>query len=371
MGFVGGRGGGMGGGGGGNMMKAMGRAVTRAGVAGLQDPISPTSASASNSPTPAGSAASSSSSTCSRQAHKSAASGAGPGLHVSPNPVALPISWTTSAFYGSPFDEYGRDWEWVSADGSSSCSSDEKGVIYGLADDFFALGPPPSADEVHTAVNELSQFVGSGRYTSLVHDRYGNEMMKVGMEDEIWWRPLPNLAGSESDWDWKEPSPNLTRMSHPYGTDTVYRAFHLLQNDQSVQRMVTSISSDAAIWDAVMNNEVVRELRHAYYPGREVNSNMNSMSQESTSDETGDKDGVGASENVVEWILDNAKARVVELMESIAELMNKLFAHRVEEVHAGGIGERASVAFEGKVATSLLLSVLVLLVVVLSRAQKA
>ncbi|CAL1354763.1 unnamed protein product [Linum trigynum] len=355
-----------GGGGGGNMMKAMGRAVTRAGVAGLQDPISTTSASASNSPAPAASAASSSSSTCSRQAHKSAASGAGPGLHVSPNPVALPISWTTCAFgapYGSPFDEYGRDWEWVSADGSSSCSSDEKGVIYGLADDFFALGPPPSADEVHTAVDELSQFVGSGRYTSLVHDRYGNEMMKVGMEDEIWWRPLPNLES-----DWKEPSHNLSRMSHSYGTDTVYRAFHLLQNDQSVQRMVTSISSDAAIWDAVMNNEVVRELRHAYYP-EVVNSNM---SQESTSDESGDKDGVGASENVVEWILDNAKARVVELMESIAELMNKLFAHRGgEEVHAGGIGERASMVFEGKVATSLLLSVLVLLVVVLSRAQKA
>ncbi|CAI0390576.1 unnamed protein product [Linum tenue] len=34
--------------------------------------------------------------------------------------------------------------------------------------------------------------------------------------------------------------------------------------------MVTSISSDAAIWDAVMNNEVVRELRHAYYPVEEV-----------------------------------------------------------------------------------------------------
>lgn len=34
-----------------------------------------------------------------------------------------------------------------------------------------------------------------------------------------------------------------------------------------VQRMVLSLSSDKTVWDAVMNNEVVRELRESYYAG--------------------------------------------------------------------------------------------------------
>lgn len=31
--------------------------------------------------------------------------------------------------------------------------------------------------------------------------------------------------------------------------------------------MVVSLSSDRAVWDAVMNNEVVRELRESFYAG--------------------------------------------------------------------------------------------------------
>ncbi|CAL1371632.1 unnamed protein product [Linum trigynum] len=365
MGGIGG--GGVSGGGGGNMMRGLGRAVTRAGVAG--DPISPTSAP--NSPAPAAAAASPSS----RQARKPSASGSGSGsgLTLSAGPFgALPIGWTTSplaAPYGSPFDEYGRDWEWVSADGSSS---DDKDVIYGLADEYLALGPPPSADEVHTAVNELSQFLGAGRYKSLIRDRYGNERM----DDEIWWSPKFASSSIGLELDWKEPSPNLTGISRPYyGTDAVYRAFHLLQSDQSVQRMVTSLSSDAAIWDAVMNNEVVRELRQAY--DRDENSNTNSTSQESASDDDetvsyGDEDVVGASGNkFVKWILDNVKARVVALIESLSELVNKVAVPRGED-GGGRVGEGAAgMAFEGKVVTSLLLSVVVMLVVVVSRSQKA
>lgn len=34
-----------------------------------------------------------------------------------------------------------------------------------------------------------------------------------------------------------------------------------------MQRMVLSLSSDKTVWDAVMNNEVVRELRESYYAG--------------------------------------------------------------------------------------------------------
>jgi hypothetical protein len=35
----------------------------------------------------------------------------------------------------------------------------------------------------------------------------------------------------------------------------------------SAQKMVVSLSSDKAVWDAVLNNAVVRELRETYYAG--------------------------------------------------------------------------------------------------------
>lgn len=42
---------------------------------------------------------------------------------------------------------------------------------------------------------------------------------------------------------------------------------HFKNCNFSAQRMVMSLSSDKAVWDAVMNNEVVRELRETYYAG--------------------------------------------------------------------------------------------------------
>ncbi|CAN0902332.1 hypothetical protein LINGRAHAP2_LOCUS21932 [Linum grandiflorum] len=340
MGGIGGGGGGAGGAGG-NMMRAVGRAVTRAGVAGLQDPISTTSSTA---------ASSNSASPASRKTRSSSGSGSEKGLKAEyPSNFGWASPFGAGSYYGGggAFDEYSRDWEWV--DGGESTSSDDKEVaIYGLTDDF-GFGAAPSADEVHSAVNQLSQFVGSGRYTRLIRDKYGDEENYA--------------AGFELDW--KEPSSpqfssTSTRALQPYGSDTVHRAFHLLQSDQSVQRMVTSLSSDAAIWDAVMNNEVVRELRQAYYP--DLRSEDSTTPKSTITDEADDAEEI----NVVKWIIDNTKARVTELMENIAKLLNMVFGPRAGE----GDGGKAGITFDEKVTTSLLLSVVVLLIVVLGRSQK-
>ncbi|KAM1457567.1 hypothetical protein ACFX13_035585 [Malus domestica] len=50
-----------------------------------------------------------------------------------------------------------------------------------------------------------------------------------------------------------------------HGVERVYDAFHLLQTESSMQRMVMTLSSDIAVWDAVRNNEVVRELHESFY----------------------------------------------------------------------------------------------------------
>ncbi|CAN1159206.1 hypothetical protein LINPERPRIM_LOCUS12279 [Linum perenne] len=345
--FFGGMGGGGGGAGGagGNMMRAVGRAVTRAGVAGLQDPIS--------APSTAGGSSSNSASPASRKSRNSSSSGSGSGLKAE---FPLNFGWTSPYYGGGPFDEYARDWEWV--DGGESSSSDEKEVyIYGLTDDF-GFGSAPSADEVNSAVNQLTQFVGSGRYNRLIRDKYGDDEMENPTAFEL---------------DWKEPSSpqfySSRALQQPYGSEAVHRAFHLLQTDQSVQRMVTSLSSDAAIWDAVMNNEVVRELRQAYYP--DERSSDSATSNSTVSDVTDEADdSTNTSGNVVKWIIDNTKARMSELIENIAKLFNMVFAPRGgddgdDQNNGGGR------VFEEKLTTSLLLSVVVLLIVVLGRGQTA
>ncbi|KAI4320079.1 hypothetical protein MLD38_033595 [Melastoma candidum] len=47
-------------------------------------------------------------------------------------------------------------------------------------------------------------------------------------------------------------------------TESVFDAFDMMRFEQSIQKMVMSISSDKAVWEAVLNNEVVKELRELY-----------------------------------------------------------------------------------------------------------
>ncbi|KAJ0041982.1 hypothetical protein Pint_17192 [Pistacia integerrima] len=68
---------------------------------------------------------------------------------------------------------------------------------------------------------------------------------------------MPIIWTRDVELDWVEPSLHLSnsRMLQPYGPDRVYDAFHLLQTEPSIQRMVVSLSSDQAVWKAVLNNE--------------------------------------------------------------------------------------------------------------------
>ncbi|KAE9445279.1 hypothetical protein C3L33_22823, partial [Rhododendron williamsianum] len=52
-------------------------------------------------------------------------------------------------------------------------------------------------------------------------------------------------------------------MLKSLGFGSVDDAFRLLQTDPSVQRMVSSISSDKAVWDAILSNKAVQNLQHS------------------------------------------------------------------------------------------------------------
>lgn len=145
----------MGGGGGGGMLRTVGRVVTRAGVANLQEPIS---SSSSNSTTTSPSSPTSKSRPTQHRnssANQLSLSATVSSPRSSHNiPVSAGSGLPGWPYFGGPAaasaaccDEY----EWVSVDGSE----DEKSNGY-FVDDFF-LGPVPSLEEVNTAVSALQQ----------------------------------------------------------------------------------------------------------------------------------------------------------------------------------------------------------------------
>ncbi|CAM8900585.1 unnamed protein product [Rhodiola kirilowii] len=62
---------------------------------------------------------------------------------------------------------------------------------------------------------------------------------------------------------------------------------------------VISLSSDPAVWNAVLNNKVVQELRQSISPG----DNNSIASLETDSEDT------EAAASILKWILDNTKSK--------------------------------------------------------------
>ncbi|KAH9673671.1 hypothetical protein KPL70_018188 [Citrus sinensis] len=238
-------GGGVGGGGSGGMLRTVGRAVTttRTGVMNLQEPISSSSSSTSTttsttSPTAANS----------RPAHQNRNGGNQLSLSAAAALTASPFvshNVPVPAHYGVPsWSSFG-----VGGDGGSSCCYEYEWVSsHGFLVDDFTLGPVPSLEEVNTAVSALQQVFDPASCPGLVRDKFASN------------------SDRDTELDWIEPSLCLSnsRMLQPYPADRVYDAFHLLQTEPSIQRMVISLSSDKAVWNAVLNNEAVQELKESF-----------------------------------------------------------------------------------------------------------
>lgn len=349
-------GGGVGGGGSGGMLRTVGRAVTttRTGVTNLQEPISSSSSSTGTTTSPASpTAANSRPAQQNRNGGNQLSLSAAAALTASPfgshNNVPVPVpahygvpgwsSFGVGGGGGSCCDEY----EWVSVDGLE----EDFDKTHGFLVDDFALGPVPSLDEVNTAVSALQQVLDPASYPGLVRDKFASN------------------SDRNTELDWIEPSlylSNSRRMLQPYPADRVYDAFHLLQTEPSIQRMVISLSSDKAVWNAVLNNEAVRELKESF--------NAAETSGSESSDENSDDSNPAI--NIIRWIFVNTQAKVMEVIEKITNIVNDLFKHPDDEnATKGAAAAGASDSFEEKLRTSFLLSIVVLLVVVVTRTSRA
>ncbi|KAM7266731.1 hypothetical protein ACFE04_004628 [Oxalis oulophora] len=349
-----GMGGGGGGGGGGIGPSGMLRtAVSRTVTAGvnLQDPISNSSATSSVT-SPRSRAGSNNNSKSSLAVYSDGAAAS-----TAASPFSYTKTTTTSTNWPSYYGGF-DDTDWVSVNqseiekGYNSNLGHGHGGYNGVFDDF-NFGPVPTLDEVQIAINSLKEAFEPevNAHSEFVRDKFCYDSKK----DEA----LGYSVSDELDIDWQEPLMALSnpRHSEPKGRERVYEAFSMLRNEPYVQRMVISLSSDEAIWDRVQNNKVVREIRELFNAAEDNKSD--------SSDET--IDDPNPTMNFVQWIFDNTKTKVMEMFEMVSNLVNELLKLPNDEKATKG----ATSTFDEKVRTSFMLTIMVLLVVVVTRAHRA
>jgi hypothetical protein len=155
---------------------------------------------------------------------------------------------------------------------------------------------------------------------------------------------------SESEFvDWIEPSLQLcnTSLLQPFMLDRLYDAFHVFQTDPSVQRMVMSLTSDKAVWDAVMNNEVVRELI----------SNAERSEEDS-----------GSAANFLRRLFERSAVKIMDAMERVTKYVTDLF-NVVPGDETVVLASGAAPKME-KLQMTVLLAIVVLLIVLVTRVTR-
>lgn len=170
-------------------------------------------------------------------------------------------------------------------------------------------------------------------------------------------RFMLGLRTTEFEWLQKMLYLHNPSMLKSLGFGSVDDAFRLLQTDPSVQRMVSSISSDKAVWDAILSNKAVQNLQHSLVSAAKEERPQAQSSSEKTDLAT----------MIVDWILDIAKAKVLELIEQFISLMTMIFQppnHKKNLVAANTDGR-----LDEKLGSSFLLSIVILLIVVVTRAR--
>ncbi|KAK4763970.1 hypothetical protein SAY87_013408 [Trapa incisa] len=171
-------------------------------------------------------------------------------------------------------------------------------------------------------------------------------------------RFLSGISSTGSNINWVRLLGSCDReINISAGLGRVIHAFHMLQAVPSFKRLVISLSSDRAIWEAILNNEAVWNLQE---------------SLKSESGISGISAGAGAGAkphsglDIFGWFLEILKEKIDELLEKFRSLVDEIFKQQSDRMKATTAGT-ATASFQEEVRSSLLLSVVILLIVVLAR----
>ncbi|KAJ3706694.1 hypothetical protein LUZ61_010399 [Rhynchospora tenuis] len=209
----------------------------------------------------------------------------------------------------------------------------------------------PSPEEVEVAIWSLQQI---SIPSVLPQERDDDENSDSGTaESEV--VSVPRMSASaESESDWIEPVFHVCSeiSSSSNNRQKALEAFHQLKVNPSIQRMVASLSSDQAVWDAVMKNEAVQEIKKSFCEG---------ISDAKLPETTGPVENIFSA---LGNVFNNTKTTVMELVEKVTTFVNNL-VHSSEKK-----GEEKSEYFADAVKSSLMLSIFVFLIVIVGRLQK-
>ncbi|KAL0288101.1 UNVERIFIED_CONTAM: hypothetical protein Sradi_7106800 [Sesamum radiatum] len=201
------------------------------------------------------------------------------------------------------------------------CSSESKPCSQSVGD--CAFGSVPSRVEVERAILDLQRFM------------HGLSASKSGLDGLQGWlhHHDPKML----------QSPGFVKFQD---------AFSMMQEQPALQNMVVSISSDKAVWEAILSNKAVQELQGSISAVKEAKQ----LSYNEEPD---------IAMLILRWIMSFTKSKILELVEKFIQLVNEIFQSSPKEKPTSELTDH----LEEKVRSSLLLSVVILLIVVVTRSQ--
>ncbi|ONK59139.1 uncharacterized protein A4U43_C08F3390 [Asparagus officinalis] len=219
-------------------------------------------------------------------------------------------------------------------------------------DEPFNFGPPPSKAEAQQALSSLQRLFFSMPYSQNFGDEW-SPMEKGETDEEAASTELVERSSSAAELASNGPVPSH-QPKHPEspGIAGLFNAFRILVFNPYIQRMVVSLSSDQAVWDAVMKNKIVQDIQE-------------SLSAESTRSQNSGHD-VGMI--ILRWILKSTKSTIVGFFDKLVKLVSELFHHQERESSDQTREENTS-SFDQVVRTSFMITVMVFMVIIVTRMQ--
>uniref|UniRef100_A0ACD5UDC5 Uncharacterized protein n=1 Tax=Avena sativa TaxID=4498 RepID=A0ACD5UDC5_AVESA len=232
-------------------------------------------------------------------------------------------------------------------DNASERAADAYGVVFDA---------PPTDEEVHAAVASIQQvFENPSAADSDAVELQAIALPIAGLpssgmfvnyfaaDSDVSEKQIVNSSSNIGLEDCMEPAALALNSTALVTRDhqNVLDAFQLLQEDTSVQKMVMALSTDKAVWDAVMNNDVVQEFKKSFQDAKEIDNKGSSTT----------------TPGMMKWVLENTQAKIKEFLEKILQLVHTLF-------QAGSKDYDLSDDF---VRMSFMLSVFVFIVVTIAR----
>ncbi|XP_051218538.1 uncharacterized protein [Lolium perenne] len=230
---------------------------------------------------------------------------------------------------------------------ASERAADTYGVVFDA---------PPTDDEVHAAVASIQQvFENPSAADSDAVELQAIALPIAGLpssgmfvnyfsaDSDISEKQIVNSPSNIGLEDCMEPAALALNSTALVTRDhqNVLDAFQLLQEDSSVQKMVMALSTDKAVWDAVMNNDVVQEFKKSFQDAKE----------------TDNKGCSTTPPGMMKWVLENTQAKIKEFLEKILQLVHTLFQ----------AGSKDYDLSDDLVRMSFMLSVFVFIVVTIAR----